>query len=149
MKRRVPKMIKMEKKLYTATVNVQGGREGKAVSSDEKLNVDLRYPKELGGNGAGTNPEQLFAAGFAACFEGAMGTVLRKKNIKTEGITIASHVTLGKDASDGYVLAITMDITIKGVETSVAEEIVAEAHQVCPYAKATRGNIEVISNVVG
>ena len=142
-------MIKMEKKLYTATVNVQGGREGKAVSSDEKLNVDLRYPKELGGNGAGTNPEQLFAAGFAACFEGAMGTVLRKKNIKTEGITIASHVTLGKDVSDGYVLAITMDITIKGVETSVAEEIVAEAHQVCPYAKATRGNIEVISNVVG
>jgi Ohr subfamily peroxiredoxin len=149
MKRRVPKMMKMEKKLYTATVNVQGGRDGKAVSSDENLNVDLRYPKELGGNGAGTNPEQLFAAGFAACFEGAMGTVLRKRNIKAEGITIASHVTLGKDADDGYVLAITMDITIKGVETSVAEEIVAEAHKVCPYAKATRGNIEVISNVVG
>jgi lipoyl-dependent peroxiredoxin len=142
-------MIKIEKKLYTATVNVQGGRDGKAVSSDENLNVDLRYPKELGGNGSGTNPEQLFAAGFAACFEGAMGTVLRKKNIKAEGITIASHVTLGKDADDGYVLAITMDITIKGVETSMAEEIVAEAHKVCPYAKATRGNIEVISNVVG
>ncbi|MGG4491249.1 organic hydroperoxide resistance protein [Metabacillus idriensis] len=142
-------MIKMEKKLYTATVNVQGGREGKAVSSDENLNVDLRYPKELGGNGAGTNPEQLFAAGFAACFEGAMGTILRKRNIKTEGIKIASQVTLGKDADEGYVLAITMDITIKGVETSVAEEIVAEAHKVCPYAKATRGNIEVISNVVG
>ncbi|OAS88571.1 MULTISPECIES: organic hydroperoxide resistance protein [Metabacillus] len=142
-------MIKMEKKLYTATVNVQGGREGKAASSDGNLNVDLRYPKELGGNGAGTNPEQLFAAGFAACFEGAMGTVLRKKKINAEGITIASHVTLGKDSDDGYVLAITMDITIKGVETSVAEEIVAEAHKVCPYAKATRGNIEVISNVVG
>lgn len=142
-------MMKMEKKLYTATVNVQGGREGKAVSSDKNLNVDLRYPKELGGNGAGTNHEQLFAAGFAACFEGAMGTVLRKKNIKAEGITIASHVTLGKDADDGYVLAITMDITINGVETSMAEEIVAEAHKVCPYAKATRGNIEVISNVVG
>jgi Ohr subfamily peroxiredoxin len=149
MKRRVPKMMKMEKKLYTATVNVQGGREGKAVSRDKNLNVDLRYPKELGGNGAGTNPEQLFAAGFAACFEGAMGTVLRKKKIKAEGITIDSHVTLGKDAEDGYVLAITMNITIKGVETSVAEEIVAEAHKVCPYAKATRGNIEVISNVVG
>ncbi|MGG4491250.1 organic hydroperoxide resistance protein [Metabacillus idriensis] len=142
-------MIKMEKKLYTATVNVQGGREGKAVSSDQNLNVDLRYPKELGGNGAGTNPEQLFAAGFAACFEGAMGTILRKRNIKTEGIKIASQVILGKDADDGYVLAITMDITIKGLETSVAEEIVAEAHKVCPYAKATRGNIEVISNVVG
>ncbi|WP_026562051.1 organic hydroperoxide resistance protein [Bacillus sp. J37] len=141
-------MKKIEKKLYTATVNVQGGREGKATSNDGNLNVDLRYPKELGGNGAGTNPEQLFAAGFAACFEGAMGTVLRKRNIKTDGITIDSHVTLGKDAEDGYVLAITMDITIKGVETSVAEEIVAEAHKVCPYAKATHGNIEVISNVV-
>lgn len=142
-------MNKIEKKLYTAIVNVEGGRDGKAVSNDEKLNVDLRYPKELGGNGAGTNPEQLFAAGFAACFEGAIGAVLRQKKIKAEGTSIVSQVTLGKDANDGYVLAITMDITIKGIETSVAEEIVAEAHNVCPYAKATRGNIEVISNVVG
>jgi lipoyl-dependent peroxiredoxin len=71
----------------------------------------------------------LFAAGFAACFEGAMGTILRKKKIKTEGITITSNVTLGKDASDGYVLAVNMDV--------------------CPYAKATRGNIEVVTNVVG
>lgn len=142
-------MIKMEKKLYTATVNVQGGREGKAVSSDGVLNLDMRYPKELGGPGNGTNPEQLFAAGFAACFEGAMGAVLRMKKIKTEGITITSNVTLGKDASDGYILAINMDITIKGVETSVAKQIVEEAHQVCPYAKATRGNIEVVTNVVG
>lgn len=142
-------MIKMEKKLYTAAVNVQGGREGKAVSSDGNLNLDLRYPKELGGNGAGTNPEQLFAAGFAACFEGAIGSVLRQKKIKAEGTTIASHVTLGKDANDGYVLAINMDITIKGIETNVAEQIVAEAHQVCPYAKATRGNIEVVTNVLG
>jgi len=78
-----------------------------------------------------------------------MGTVLRKRNIKAGGITIDSHVTLGNDSEEGYVLAITMDIMIKGVETSVAEEIVAEAHKVCPYAKATRGNIEVISNVVG
>ena len=142
-------MTKVEKKLYTATVNVQGGREGKAVSNDDNLNVDLRYPKELGGNGAGTNPEQLFAAGFAACFEGAIGSVLRQKKIKAEGTTITSHVTLGKDANDGYVLAITMDITIKGVESSVAEEIVAEAHKVCPYAKATHGNIEVVTNLVG
>jgi lipoyl-dependent peroxiredoxin len=142
-------MDKIEKELYTATVNVQGGRDGKAVSSDEKLNVDLRYPKELGGNGAGTNPEQLFAAGFAACFEGAIGAVLRQKKMKAEGTSIGSQVTLGKDTNDGYVLAIKMDITIKGLDTSAAEEIVAEAHNVCPYAKATRGNIEVITNVVG
>ncbi|RAP77275.1 organic hydroperoxide resistance protein [Paenibacillus montanisoli] len=142
-------MMKIEKKLYTATVNVQGGRDGKAVSTDDRLHVDLRYPKELGGNGAGTNPEQLFAAGFAACFEGAIGAVLRQKQIKADGTTIASHVTLGKDANDGYALAVTLDITIKGLEISVAEEIVAEAHRVCPYAKATHGNIEVISNVIG
>ncbi|REE67633.1 Ohr subfamily peroxiredoxin [Paenibacillus taihuensis] len=142
-------MDKIEKTLYTATVNVEGGREGKAVSNDDRLNVDLRYPKELGGNGEGTNPEQLFAAGFAACFEGAMGTVLRSRKIKAEGISIVSNVTLGKDANDGFVLAVTLDITLKGVERSVAEEIVEEAHKVCPYAKATRGNIEVISNVVG
>ncbi|MBD2869084.1 organic hydroperoxide resistance protein [Paenibacillus arenilitoris] len=142
-------MTKMEKKLYTATVNVQGGRDGKAVSSDGVLNLDLRYPKELGGNGNGANPEQLFAAGFAACFEGAMGTILRKRNIKAEGISIDSSVTLGKDANDGFLLAIQMDITLKGVEAGVANEIVEEAHKVCPYAKATRGNIEVVTNVVG
>lgn len=142
-------MLKIEKKVYTANVNIQGGREGKAVSDDNNLNVDLGYPKELGGDGTGTNPEQLFAAGFAACFEGAMGTVLRKKKIKADGIMIDSHVTLGKDADDGFVLALAMDVTVKGVETSVAEEIVAEAHKVCPYARATEGNIEVITNVVG
>lgn len=141
-------MMKMEKKLYTATVNVKGGRDGKAVSDDNKLSVDLRYPKELGGDGAGTNPEQLLAAGFAACFEGAIGTVLRKREIKAEGTSIVSQVTLGKDANDGFVLAIAMDITIDGLDDTVAEEIVAEAHQVCPYAKATLGNIEVITNVM-
>ncbi|SFJ58653.1 peroxiredoxin, Ohr subfamily [Paenibacillus sp. UNC496MF] len=142
-------MDKIEKKLYTATVNVQGGREGKAVSTDDNLNVDLRFPKELGGNGGGTNPEQLFAAGFAACFEGAMGTIMRTKKIKSEGVSIVSNVTLGKDANDGYVLAVAFDVTIKGVDRSVAQEIVDEAHNVCPYARATRGNIEVVSNVVG
>lgn len=91
----------------------------------------------------------LFAAGFAACFEGAMGTVMRKKKVKADGINIDSKVTLGKDADDGFVLALAMDVTVKGVETSVAEEIVAEAHKVCPYARATEGNIEVVTNVVG
>ncbi|MBP3963113.1 organic hydroperoxide resistance protein [Paenibacillus lignilyticus] len=142
-------MVKLEKKLYTATVHVQGGREGKAVSDDGNLNLDLRYPKELGGPGNGANPEQLFAAGFAACFEGAMNTILRKKNIKAEGISIRSIVSLGKDASEGYGLAVQFDISIKGVDTDMAREIVEEAHQVCPYAKATRGNIEVITNIVG
>jgi len=139
----------MEKKLYTATVLVEGGREGKAVSSDGALDLILKVPQELGGPGGhGRNPEQLFAAGFAACFEGALGVVLRKKRIKTEGTKITSHVTIGKDANDGFVLSINMDISIKGLETSVAKQIVEEAHDVCPYSRATRGNIEVITNVV-
>ncbi|MFF2911437.1 organic hydroperoxide resistance protein [Paenibacillus sp. NPDC057934] len=143
-------MDKIEKKLYTATVMVEGGREGKAVSSDGILNIDLKVPKEMGGPGGdGTNPEQLFAAGFAACFEGALGVVLRKHRIKSEGIKITSHVTIGKDTNDGFVLSVNMDIVIKGVETSSAKQIVEEAHDVCPYARATRGNIEVITNVVG
>lgn len=143
-------MDKMEKKLYTATVMVEGGREGKAVSIDGILDVDLKVPKEMGGPGGdGTNPEQLFAAGFAACFEGAIGVVLRKHRIKSEGTKITSHVTIGKDANDGFVLSVNMDIAIKGVETSIAKQMVEEAHDVCPYARATRGNIEVITNVVG
>ncbi|MCU6791843.1 organic hydroperoxide resistance protein [Paenibacillus sp. WQ 127069] len=140
----------MEKQLYTATVNVQGGREGKAVSSDGILNLDMRVPKEFGGpGGPGTNPEQLFAAGFAACFEGAIGLALRKKKIKAEDTKITSHVTIGKDANDGYILAVKLDITIRGVETDVAKQIVEEAHEICPYYKAIRGNIEVETNVVG
>ncbi|GGG70234.1 organic hydroperoxide resistance protein [Paenibacillus radicis (ex Gao et al. 2016)] len=139
----------IEKKLYTATVTVEGGREGKAVSSDGVLDMELKVPKELGGPGGhGSNPEQLFAAGFAACFEGAIGVVLRKKKMKTEGTKITSQVTIGKDANDGFVLSVYMDISIKGLETNVSKEIVEEAHEVCPYSRATRGNIEVITNVV-
>ncbi|MFF2479697.1 organic hydroperoxide resistance protein [Paenibacillus sp. NPDC058071] len=139
----------MEKKLYTATVTVEGGRAGKAVSSDGALDLELKVPQELGGPGGhGSNPEQLFAAGFAACFEGALGVVLRQKRIKAEGTKITSRVTIGKDVNDSFVLSVNMDISIKGVETSVAKQIVEEAHDVCPYSRATRGNIEVITNVV-
>ncbi|MFF2093981.1 organic hydroperoxide resistance protein [Paenibacillus sp. NPDC058174] len=142
-------MDKIEKKLYTATVTVEGGRAGRAVSSDGFLDLKLIVPQELGGPGGdGTNPEQLFAAGFAACFEGALGVVLRKKKIKSEGTKITSLVTIGKDVNDGFVLSVTMDITIKGVETEVAKQLVEEAHDVCPYSRATRGNIEFITNVV-
>ncbi|MFC5451292.1 Ohr family peroxiredoxin [Paenibacillus aestuarii] len=143
-------MIVMQKKLYTATVNVEGGREGKAVSSDGILDITLKVPKELGGPGGnGTNPEQLFAAGFAACFEGALGVALRNKKMKAEGIQIASQVSLGKDEHDDYVLAVVLDITIKGIETSVAKQLIEEAHEICPYYRAVRGNIQVETNLVG
>ncbi|MDD9268347.1 organic hydroperoxide resistance protein [Paenibacillus sp. GCM10023248] len=143
-------MIQMQKKLYTATVNVQGGREGKAVSSDGILDLDLKIPKELGGpGGQGTNPEQLFAAGFAACFEGAIGVALRSKKLRAERIQVTGHVTIGKDASDGYVLAVKLDITMNGIEPGIAKQIIEEAHDICPYYKATRGNIEIETNLVG
>ncbi|MGO4546399.1 Ohr family peroxiredoxin [Paenibacillus sp. 2TAB23] len=142
-------MIIMQKKLYTATVNVQGGREGNAVSNDGILNVDLKTPKELGGPGGnGTNPEQLFAAGFAACFEGAISVALRSKKMKAEGIKIVSQVSLGKDEHDGFVLAVKLDITINGVENSIAKQLVEDAHEICPYYRAVRGNIQVETNVV-
>ncbi|NBD24795.1 Ohr family peroxiredoxin [Paenibacillus sp. T1] len=143
-------MIKMEKELYTANVNVEGGREGHAVSSDGILNVNMRVPKELGGPGGdGTNPEQLFAAGFAACFEGAIGVALRKKSVKAEAIKIASKVTLGKDKDDGFVLAVKLDVTINGVESGIAKQVVEEAHAICPYYRAVNGNIAVETNLVG
>jgi len=143
-------MIVMQKKLYTATVHVEGGREGRAVSNDGILDVTLKVPKELGGPGGnGTNPEQLFAAGFAACFEGALGVALRKKKLKAEGIKINSQVSLGKDEHDGFVLAVVLDITINGMESNVAKELVEEAHEICPYYRAVRGNIQVETNLVG
>nr|WP_219838884.1 Ohr family peroxiredoxin [Paenibacillus sp. R14(2021)] len=140
----------MEKPLYTATVNVEGGREGRAVSSDNYLNVSMRVPKELGGpGGEGTNPEQLFAAGFAACFEGAMGVALRNKKIKADSIQIASQVTLGKDTEDKFVLAVKLDVTVKGVASDIAKQVIEEAHGICPYYRATVGNIEIQTNLVG
>ena len=131
-------------KLYTATVKSSGGRDGRVVSSDNVLQLDVRTPKELGGQGgAATNPEQLFAAGYAACFESALGLVTRMKKIKVEGTELTAHVTLGKDAEGGYGLEVRMEVSIGGVERSVAEELVQAAHGVCPYSKATRGNIDV------
>ncbi|ANE46538.1 Ohr subfamily peroxiredoxin [Paenibacillus swuensis] len=136
-------------KLYTATVTATGGRDGKVVSSDSHLNLDVRMPKELGGQGgAATNPEQLFAAGYAACFESALNLVCRTKKIKVEGTEVTAHVTIGKDTDGGFKLEAKLDITVKGVERAVAEELVQAAHQVCPYSKATRGNIDVELNVV-
>ncbi|BBH21365.1 organic hydroperoxide resistance protein [Paenibacillus baekrokdamisoli] len=136
-------------KLYTATVQVSGGRDGKLVSSDNVLQLDLRTPKELGGpGGAATNPEQLFAAGYAACFESALGLVCRTRKIKVEGTEVTAHVSIGKDTDGGFGLAVKLEVAIAGVERAVAEELVEAAHGVCPYSKATRGNIVVELQVV-
>lgn len=136
-------------RLYTATVTAQGGRNGKVISSDGVIDLDIRMPKGLGGPGGdATNPEQLFAAGYAACFDSALNLVARMKRIKVEATEVTAHVSIGKGDDGGFQLAAQLDVKVSGVEKHTAHELVQAAHQVCPYSKATRGNIDVVLNVV-
>jgi Ohr subfamily peroxiredoxin len=134
-----------ERRLYTAEATVTGGRaEGHGVTTDGALDVQLRMPPELGGQGGGTNPEQLFAVGFAACFEGALGAVARRERVELGEVSIDSRVSLIPGPERTYKLAVDMDVTLPGVaDGERARAIVAAAHQVCPYSNATRGNVEV------
>jgi len=130
--------------LYTATATSHGGRSGRTRSSDGVLDLPLGMPKELGGpGGAVTNPEQLFAAGYSACFEGALRLVAGKmgKNVKDASITAA--VTLGKTPDGGYGLAVELKGKMPGLSQEEAQQLMNTAHEVCPYSKATRGNIDV------
>jgi Ohr subfamily peroxiredoxin len=131
--------------LYTAEATVTGGRvNGHGRSTDGALDVQLRRPKELGGEGGGTNPEQLFAVGYAACFESALGTVARREHIDVGDVSIRSRVSLLPGMERSYKLAVALDVTIPLVDDpEQAARIVAAAHRVCPYSNATRGNIEV------
>ncbi|MBP3965332.1 MULTISPECIES: organic hydroperoxide resistance protein [Paenibacillus] len=129
--------------LYTAIATVEGGRNGRITSSDGVLNLDLRMPKSLGGNGEeGTNPEQLFAAGYSACFDSALNLVARSQKVQHAGTDVTAHVGIGKDAEGGFELAVQLHVNIDGVDQHTAEELVKAAKGVCPYSKATRGNIE-------
>jgi osmotically inducible protein OsmC len=130
--------------LYTASATATGGRNGKVVSSDHVLELEVKTPKELGGSGgAYTNPEQLFAAGYAACFDSALSLVIRGAKVKTGTTSVTAHVGIGKNEADGFGLAITLEVNIPETDQVTAEELVAKAHQVCPYSNATRGNVEV------
>lgn len=134
--------------LYTAHAHVTGGRDGAAKTDDGKLDIKLAPPKELGGNGAGTNPEQLFAAGYAACFIGAMRLVAGNEKIAVpQGLAIDADVSLGKDAQDNFRLGVVFNIALPGMDKAAAEALVAKAHEVCPYSRATRGNIDVTFHV--
>ena len=134
--------------LYIAHAHVTGGRDGAAKTDDGKLDVKLAPPKELGGNGAGTNPEQLFAAGYAACFIGAMRLVAGNEKIAVpQGLAIDADVSLGKDAQDHFRLGVVFNIALPGMDKAAAEALVAKAHEVCPYSRATRGNIDVTFHV--
>lgn len=137
--------MKLDKKLYTAEVTVTGGREnGTAKSNDEQLDIRLGRPTALGGDGkSGTNPEQLFAAGYAACFIGAMGVVAQGMKIQLpEDLHIDSKVGLGA-VGEAYGIDAELHVHLPGMEQAVAEQLVNTAHQVCPYSNATRGNIDV------
>ena len=137
-----------EKILYTAPATSTGGREGTSKSSDGVLDVKLTTPKELGGNGAvGTNPEQLFAAGYSACFIGAMKHVAMMQKITLPADTsIKADVGIGPIPA-GFGIQVAMTVTIPGMERAAAEKLVQEAHGVCPYSNATRGNIDVTLTV--
>lgn len=130
--------------LYTATATVVGGREGHARSSDGALDVKLSLPKEMGGaGGSGTNPEQLFAAGYAACFESAVRFLAGQAKKKITESSVTARVGVGPRAQGGFGLAVELDVSLKGVTREEAEELVNTAHTVvCPYSNAIRGNVE-------
>jgi Ohr subfamily peroxiredoxin len=135
----------MANTIYTARAHVTGGRaNGHGRTSDGQLEVDLRLPTEMGGQGDGTNPEELFAVGYAACFEGALGTVARRKKVDLGDVAIDSKVMLVTTEDRGFTVAVDLDVNLPAIEDpATAVEIVAAAHQVCPYSNATRGNIDV------
>jgi len=128
--------------LYTA-VATANGRDGKAVSSDGQLDLTLAFPPALGGNGQGTNPEQLFAAGYAACFASALGLVGGQAKVDTTDVSVTAEVGLGKDET-GFALSVVLRVELpEALQGETGELLVKQAHEVCPYSKATRGNIPV------
>ena len=135
----------MTNALYTAQAHVVGGRiDGHGRSSDGELEVELRLPTELGGKGGGTNPEELFAVGYAACFEGALAAVSRRTKVELGEVAIDSSVSLITTEERGYNVSVKLDVQLPEIaDPDQAKEIVAAAHQVCPYSNATRGNIDV------
>jgi len=130
--------------LYTAHATATGGREGRAISSDKVLDIQLSTPKELGGGGGpGTNPEQLFAAGYSACFLGALKLVAGKQKVALPAnTTITGNVGIGP-ANVGFALAVKLEINAPGLPKEQVQTLVEAAHQVCPYSNATRGNVDV------
>lgn len=135
--------------LYTTKVTAIGGRSGTVRSEDGILELDLALPAGLGGKGGKTNPEQLFAAGYAACFENAVLHVARGKKIAVadDAVVVVAEVAISPGAAGGFQLAVALDTSIAGVDQGVAEELVHAAHAVCPYSNAVKGNIDVALTV--
>ncbi|MFH9490563.1 organic hydroperoxide resistance protein [Streptomyces halstedii] len=133
---------------YTAVATAENGRDGRVATDDGRLDVVVNPPKEMGGSGAGTNPEQLFAAGYSACFQGALGVVARKEKADISGSTVTAAVSIGKTEAGGFGLQVAISASIPNLDVETARSLVEKAHQVCPYSNATRGNITVDLSVV-
>ena len=132
------------KVLYTAEATATGGREGRVRSADGALAADLAIPKELGGpGGQATNPEQLLAAGFAACFDNAIRLVARRKKMPVGQSSVTARVGIGPNDSGGFQLSIELHVRLPELDEEVAEQLAADAHQVCPFSNAVRGNVDV------
>jgi osmotically inducible protein OsmC len=135
--------------IYTAEATAWGGREGHSASSDGVLDLQLRSPKEMGGPGGPfTNPEQLFATGYASCFHSALKMVAGKDKVDVTESAVTAKVGIGPDGQGGFGLKVDLEAELPGVERATAEDLVAKAHRVCPYSNATRGNIEVTLTVM-
>ncbi|MET8439819.1 organic hydroperoxide resistance protein [Streptomyces sp. NPDC001110] len=128
---------------YTAVATAENGRDGRVSTDDGALDVVVNPPKAMGGSGAGTNPEQLFAAGYSACFQGALGVVARQEKADITGSTVTASVSIGRTEAGGFGLEVAISASIPNVDTTTAQALVEKAHQVCPYSNATRGNIKV------
>jgi len=135
--------------LYTATAHATGdGRNGHATTDDGRLDLDLRIPTEMGGPGGATNPEQLFAVGYAACFHSALKVVAQRTGLDVSGSEVSASVGIGVLPGGGFGLTVELDVHVPNLDRPVAETLVADAHNVCPYSNATRGNIDVVLTVV-
>jgi lipoyl-dependent peroxiredoxin len=130
--------------IYVATAHATGdGRNGHAFTDDGMIDLDLKIPKEMGGEGGATNPEQLFAAGYAACFHSALKLVAGMAKADATGTEVSASVSIGTLDSGGFGLAVELDVSVPNADRATAESLVASAHEVCPYSNATRGNIKV------
>ena len=135
--------------LYTAVATATGdGRNGHVRSDDGLVDTDVRMPTGLGGPGGATNPEQLFAAGYAACFHSAVKVVARREKLDVDGTEITTRVSIGSDGAGGFGLAVELDLHAPNLDKAAAQDLLEKAHQVCPYSNATRGNIDVVLAVV-
>lgn len=127
---------------YTAKAEITGGRDGRGSTDDNMVDVSLRTPEEQGGPGGGTNPEQLFAIGYGACFQGAMGLAGKEIDVDTSDSVVNTEVGIGKEG-ESFGLSVKLNVSIPGVDKETAQKVVDRAHELCPYSKATRGNIPV------